>query len=82
MDNNAKVSRLVAIAGSPAKLAELLGEWPQNIHNWRKRGIPPEKCARIEAATGVRCEELRSDLTWLRDDDGAVTGYIVPVQAA
>lgn len=40
---------------------------------------PPERCIAIERATGVICELLRPDITWDRDDDGAVTGYRVPV---
>ena len=36
--------------------------------------IPPESCKAIESITGITCELLRADLTWLRDD-GHVTGY-------
>lgn len=75
------VDRLTQVTGTAAELARRLGEFPQNIQNWRKRGIPPEKGAAIEIATGVRCEELWPDLTWVRDEAGAVTGFVTPVAA-
>jgi DNA-binding transcriptional regulator YdaS (Cro superfamily) len=70
---------LIETAGSKANLARTLGEFPQNIDNWRKRGIPLDKCAGIERATGVPCERLRPDVTWTRDELGAIRGYFVPL---
>lgn len=37
------------------------------------------ECPLIEQFTGglVRCEDLRDDVDWDRDDSGAVTGYRV-----
>jgi DNA-binding transcriptional regulator YdaS (Cro superfamily) len=44
--------------------------------------ITPDKCPNVEAVSGVRCEALRPDLMWIRDEAGAVTHYAVPVRAA
>lgn len=73
------IDRAIQIAGSQADLARALRVLPQHLTNWRKRGIPAERCPDIERATGLRCEEQRPDLQWNRDDDGNVTGYTVPV---
>jgi DNA-binding transcriptional regulator YdaS (Cro superfamily) len=32
---------------------------------WKARGrVPAEHCPSIEAATGIRCEDLRPDVNW------------------
>ena len=41
-----------------------LGVSQQSLTNWKQRGIPAEYCPRIEALTGVRCEDLRPDVQW------------------
>lgn len=43
------------------------------------RLVQHSECRLIEQFTGglVRCEELRDDVYWDRDDAGAVTGYRV-----
>lgn len=67
-------------AGSQKALAELVGVSPPSVHEWISRGIaPPDRCPAIESATGVRCEDLRPDLGWERNQDGRVTGYRVPL---
>lgn len=72
---------LIKTAGSKTALARALGEFPQNIDNWRRRGIPLDKCPAIERATGTPCEQLRTDVEWNRDESGAVTGYTVPLSS-
>jgi DNA-binding transcriptional regulator YdaS (Cro superfamily) len=75
----ALIDDLILRAGSVADLARLLGEPnPQTINNWKRRGIPKGKCARIESAfDGIRCEHIYPDVQWQRDADGRVTGYCI-----
>lgn len=58
-------------------VAESLGETPQVINNWKRRGVPLAKCARIETVYGIRCEAIHPHVNWLRDTEGRVTGYCV-----
>lgn len=76
------IDRAIQAVGTQADLARALNVLSQHITNWRERGIPPERCPSIEAASGIRCEELRPDLAWVRAELGQITGYTVPVQAA
>jgi DNA-binding transcriptional regulator YdaS (Cro superfamily) len=48
------------------EFANMLGESAQAVNNWRRRGVPAERCPSIERATGgkVRCEDLRPDVDW------------------
>ena len=80
----AAISRATSAAGSSAELAKLLHVHHTLVHQWRKglRPVAARHCPGIEAATGVRCEELRPDLHWLRDASGAATGHLVPTRAA
>lgn len=65
-------------AGGVSKLADSLGVSQSVVSNWKARGqVPAERCPFIEAATSIPCEQLRSDLDWLRDESGAITGYCV-----
>ena len=61
---NTPFQRACDLVGA-AKLAELLDVSPQAVSDWRKakRPVPLDRCAQIEAATGVAvtCEELRPD---------------------
>jgi DNA-binding transcriptional regulator YdaS (Cro superfamily) len=52
------------VAGGPTKLARSLGVLPQHINNWRKRGVPAERCIAIEEATDgtVTRHDLRPDV--------------------
>jgi len=54
----------IKLAGGLSALARKLGLKPQVVSNWRTRGIPPERCAGIEAATDgkVTRRELRPDI--------------------
>lgn len=78
------IDRAAKAAGSSAALAAALRVNPALVHQWRKgrRPLALRHCPAIEAATGVRCEELRPDVEWIRDESGAVTGYQVPTRAA
>lgn len=64
---------LSAERGRSARLANAVGlSLPflsQMVTGARK--VPPERCPSIERATNgeVRCEDLRSDVTWLRVPD-------------
>ena len=78
MDN---LKRAIDAVGSQSELARLLGVLPQHVNNWKTRGVPPDRCPAIESVSGVRCEDLRSDMQWNRDADGRVTGYTTPVAA-
>ncbi|HRI57962.1 MAG TPA: YdaS family helix-turn-helix protein, partial [Anaerolineae bacterium] len=64
-------------AQGQAKLARACGVTYQAVQRWLRTGVPPERCAAVEAATGVRCEDLCPGVTWLRDSAGRVTGYTV-----
>lgn len=76
--------RAVEIAGSKAKLSRLIGVSPQAISQWEPARVAPEHCLSIEVATGgrVRCEALRPDIEFQRDNDGRVTGYVVRIAPA
>lgn len=68
----------ISIAGGVGKLADLLGVRQSAVSNWKARGVVPAvRCPYIEAATTIRCEQLRPGLGWTRDSDGRVTGYHV-----
>jgi len=74
------LTKAIDKAGGVGKLATAIGTRQNVVSNWRSReSVPEEWCARIERHTGVRCEELRPDVTWTRGIDGLVTGYHVPV---
>jgi DNA-binding transcriptional regulator YdaS (Cro superfamily) len=64
---NRDVSIQTAIdkAGTAKALADLLGVTSQVVSNWKTRGVPPEQCKAIEAATGVSVKDLRPD-DWSR----------------
>lgn len=60
------LDKAIRWAGSQAELCRRLGVKPQVMSNWRRRGVPLERCVDIEAATRgeVMRWELRSD--WRR----------------
>lgn len=69
-------------AGGPSKLSSAIGVRPNVVTNWRLRNnVPEEHCPAVEQATGVRCEELRPDVVWTRNDLGEITGYHVRLSA-
>lgn len=57
------LDRAVEVAGSQSALAKALGIKPPSISGWYERGkVPVERCAAIEAATGVSRHDLRPDV--------------------
>lgn len=83
------IQEAVRKAGGQTALAKLLsvdGRKVSQGHVWawlKRDGKPPEEvCPAIESVTGVACERLRSDVEWVRDEAGAVTGYHVPLAQA
>lgn len=58
------LEKAISAADSLADFARRVGESPQNIQNWRKRGVPAEKCRAIEAAFPgvVTATDLRPDV--------------------
>jgi DNA-binding transcriptional regulator YdaS (Cro superfamily) len=58
------LQRAIDHFGSQAKLAERLSVKPMAVSQWKKRGVPPERCGAIEDATGgaVTRAELRPDI--------------------
>lgn len=69
----------IEAAGGVGKLAVAIGVAQTAVSNWKSRGVPLDQCPAIERATGVPCQSLRPDVTWLRDGEGQVTGYHVPL---
>jgi DNA-binding transcriptional regulator YdaS (Cro superfamily) len=58
------LERAVQTAGSATELARLLKVDPQNITNWRARGVPASRCLAIEDVTksAVTRYDLRPDV--------------------
>jgi DNA-binding transcriptional regulator YdaS (Cro superfamily) len=62
MDTETPIGRAIRLAGGPAAMARGLNESVQTISNWAARGQPPaNRCAAIEALTGVSRRDLRTD---------------------
>jgi DNA-binding transcriptional regulator YdaS (Cro superfamily) len=61
-----RIIKAISTAGGVSALAKELGATPQQVANWRVRGVPVEYCPAIERATNgaVRCEELRPEVDW------------------
>lgn len=80
MNTQTPLQRAAQAAGSQAKLAGLIGVNRSFIAQLVSghRPMPQAVCAKIEAATGVLCEELRPDVQWVRRR-GRVVAYLVPV---
>lgn len=57
-------------AGGLVALANSIGKAKQTVNHYKTR-VPTDVCPLIELATGVTCEELRSDVKWIRVPDGA-----------
>lgn len=68
------IQKVLAKAGGTTAIANLCGPAVkrQNVEYWLRVGaIPPEHCPAIERGTGIPCELLRSDHTWVRVPDPA-----------
>jgi DNA-binding transcriptional regulator YdaS (Cro superfamily) len=67
-------------------LARLIGTSPvylwQMATGWRGKRPSEDMAVSIERATNraVRCESLRPDISWIRDETGLVTGYTVRLE--
>ena len=60
------IDQAIEISGGLSALAKSIGVSPQNVSNWRARGVPAERCPMVERATDgvIRCEDLRPDVDW------------------
>ena len=59
--------------GGPTAVARMVGCRVPSVIEWRKRGIPADRCPAIERATSgaVTCETLRPDVAWARIPDAS-----------
>jgi len=57
--------------GGPTAVARMVGCRVPSVIEWRKRGIPADRCPAIERATSgaVTVEVLRPDVAWSRIPD-------------
>lgn len=57
--------------GGPSAVARIVGVKAPSVIEWRRRGIPPERCPAIERATqgAMHVETLRPDVAWSRIPD-------------
>ena len=81
---NAIQTAISRFPGGQAALARKFGISAQAVNQWNtgRRPVPAKFCPALEADTGVRCEELREDLVWTRNEAGEVTGHHVRISAA
>lgn len=63
MSDKHSLDRAADAVDGVGKLAALLDVTPQAICNWKKRGVPIDRCVSIERATGGRVgrKDLRPD---------------------
>jgi DNA-binding transcriptional regulator YdaS (Cro superfamily) len=65
MDKAQGIHRAIRAAGGLTKLASTIGCTKQTVWMWaNRRRVPVKHCPKIEAATGVQCEDLRPDVNW------------------
>ena len=61
------IQRAVELKGSPAKLAEAVGNGVlrQHVEHWLKKGrVSAEKAPDVSAATGIPLAELNDKVNW------------------
>lgn len=58
------IDRAIDLLGNQTKLAEALGVSPMAVTQWKRRGVPAERCVPIEEATSgeVTRYDLRPDI--------------------
>lgn len=66
LDGMNTLNDAMILMGGPSAFARELNATPQQVSNWRSRGVPAEQCPKIERITkgAVKCEELRPDVEW------------------
>jgi hypothetical protein len=64
---------IFATMGGLAEIARREGCKASSVSEWKKRGIPLERCPRLERAYQgrVTCEQMRPDISWTRVTDPA-----------
>lgn len=57
--------------GGPAAVARLVNVKPPSVIEWRRRGIPADRCPALERASEGKhtCETMRPDVRWHRVAD-------------
>lgn len=77
------IKKAAALAGGTSALARAVQVSAPTVFQWisGERPIPLAHCPAIEINTGVRCEQLRPDVEWVRVR-GKVTHYKVAVGRA
>jgi DNA-binding transcriptional regulator YdaS (Cro superfamily) len=66
-----------------ADFAFIAGVSQTRVSQWESgEEVPPGKCPAIERYTegALRCETLRPDIDWRRDEEGVVTSYCVHIR--
>lgn len=65
------MSHTIDSLGGPAVVARMTGVRTPSVIEWRKRGIPADRCPAIERGSEGRatCEQLRPDVVWSRIPD-------------
>jgi hypothetical protein len=65
------MEHVIDTLGGPTAVARMVGCKPPSVIEWRKRGIPADRCPAIERESGgkVKCEQLRDDVVWTRIAD-------------
>ena len=64
---------IISDLGGVSAVARMVGCKPPSVTEWRKRGVPPDRCPTIERGSAGRfsCEQLRPDISWHRVPDAA-----------
>lgn len=88
MTEQTPLEEAVEIIGGQTATAKVCGVSAGLVWQWLngRRPLPQEHCPAIESATAaagdcIRCEELRPDIGWTRDEAGQITGYHVQIAA-
>lgn len=78
------LQQAIDVCGGQAALARALNVSAGLVYQWLTgaRPLSADRCPDIERATGIRCELLRPDMTWTRNEGGEVTGYHVRLKPA
>lgn len=65
------MSHTIDSLGGPAVVARMTGVKTPSVIEWRRRGIPVERCPAIEKGSSGKapCEQLRPDVVWHRVPD-------------